>query len=85
MDREQLPSNVVPEHYYIFIRPDPRFFTSSDLLLQFDGSAVIKIRVVEATSEVTLNAVELQLHHALVDAEESAAIILNEMMPIGMP
>ena len=78
MERNQLPSAVVPEHYDLFVRPDPRFFVSSDLLLRFEGSVSIKIRVNEATSEVTLNAAELQLHHAILDGEDSAGIILNE-------
>src|SRR6202035_4244270 len=78
MERNQLPSTVVPEHYDLLIRPDPRFFVSSDLLLRFEGSVSIKIRVNEATSEVTLNAAELQLHHAILDGEDSAGIILNE-------
>ena len=79
MQRNQLPSTVVPEHYDLFVRPDPRFFVSSDLLLRFEGSVSIKIRVDQPTSEVTLNAAELQLHHAILDGEESAAIILNEL------
>jgi aminopeptidase N len=79
MERNQLPSSINPEHYDLFIRPDPRFFVSSDLLLRFEGSISIKIQVNEPTSEVTLNAAELQLHHAILDGDESAAIILNEL------
>jgi aminopeptidase N len=79
MEHNQLPSTVVPEHYDLFVRPDPRFFVSSDLLLRFEGSVSIKIRVDQPTSEVTLNAAELQLHHAILDGDQSAAIILNEL------
>src|ERR1700731_3559872 len=79
MERNQLPSTVVPEHYDLFIRPDPGFFVSSDLLLRFEGSISIKIHVSAPTSEVTLNALELQLHHANLDGNESAAIILNKL------
>ena len=79
MERKQLPSTVAPEHYDLFIRPDPRFFVSSDLLLRFEGSVLIKIRLDEPTAEVVLNAVELQVHRAILDGDESAAIILNEL------
>src|SRR5262245_58288333 len=79
MERNQLPSSVTPEHYDLFIRPDPRFFVSSELVLRFEGSISIKIQVNEPTSEVTLNAVELRLHHAILDGDQSAAIILNEL------
>jgi aminopeptidase N len=78
MERNQLSPCVAPEHYDLFIRPDPRFFVSPNLLLQFEGSVSIKIRISEPTSEVTLNAAELRLHHAILDGEESAAIISNE-------
>ena len=79
MERNQLPSNVIPEHYDLFIRPDPKFFVSSDLVRRFEGSISIKIQVDEPTSEITLNAVELQLHHVVLDGDESAAIILNDL------
>ena len=78
MERHQLPTNAIPEHYDLFIRPDREFFVSSDLIRRFDGSILIKIEVNEPTSEITLNAVELQLHHAVLDGDQNAAIILNE-------
>jgi aminopeptidase N len=78
MERKQLPSNVIPEHYDLFIRPDSEFFVSSELRRRFEASISIKIQVDESTSEITLNAVELQLHHAVLDGGESAAVILNE-------
>ena len=79
MQRHQLPSNVLPAHYDVFIRPDPGFFVHPDLLLRFDGSVLIRVQVVEPTSEVVLNAVELTLHRALLDGEESAAIVVNDI------
>jgi aminopeptidase N len=78
MESNRLPSGVTPEHYDLFIRPDPRFFVSSDLIRRFEGSVSIKIRVDQPTSEVMLNAVELQLYNAILDGEERAGIILNE-------
>jgi aminopeptidase N len=71
MDRIQLPSNAVPEHYDLFVRPAPNH-------LRFDGTVRIKIDVREATSEIVLNAVELQLQHAVLDAHEIADIIVNQ-------
>ena len=79
MKPNQLPSNVTPEHYDLLIRPDSKFFVSSDLLRQFDGSISIKIQVSEPISELTLNAVGLQLHHAVLDGDESPSVILNEL------
>ncbi|UFZ08025.1 M1 family metallopeptidase [Bradyrhizobium ontarionense] len=79
MERNQLPSNIHPTHYDIYIRPDPGFFVQSDLRLRFEGAVQIKIEVVEATSEVMLNATELTLHRALLDGEDSAAIVTNDV------
>jgi aminopeptidase N len=79
MERNQLPATVAPEHYDLFIRPDSRFFVSTDPVFRFEGSILIKIRINEATSEVTLNALELQLHRAVLDGDESAAIVINEL------
>ena len=79
MERNQLPSNILPEHYDLFIRPDPGFFVHPDLRLRFEGSVQIKIRVVEPTAEVMLNGAGLTLHRALLDGEESAAIVANEV------
>ena len=56
LGRVQLPTNVEPEHYDILVKPNPDN-------LQFDGSAQIRIRVHEPTSEIVLNAVDLRLKH----------------------
>jgi aminopeptidase N len=66
-----LPTNVVPGHYDLFVRPAPDH-------LRFDGTVRIKIDVRESTSEIILNAVELQLQHAVLDAHETADIIVNQ-------
>jgi aminopeptidase N len=66
-----LPSNIVPEQYDLFVRPAPDH-------LRFDGTVRIKIDVREPTSEIVLNAVELQLQHAVLDAHEIADIIVNQ-------
>jgi aminopeptidase N len=71
MNRIQLPSNVVPEQYDLFVRPAPDH-------LRFDGTVRIKINVREPTSEIVLNALELQLQHAVLDAHEVADIIVNQ-------
>jgi aminopeptidase N len=78
MDINRLSAGVTPEHYDVFIRPAANFFTCSDLLRRFESSISIKIRVDQPTSQVILNAAELQLHHAILDGDESAAIIVNE-------
>jgi len=79
MDINRLPPGVIPEHYDLFIRPDPGFFdVSSEPVLRFEGSVSIKILVDQPTAEVTLNAAELQLRHAILDGDERATISLNE-------
>src|SRR6185437_15653730 len=79
MDRIQLPTNARPEHYDVFIRPDPKFFVHPELLLRFEGSVLIRVRIDEPTSELVLNAIELNFYRALLDGEDSAAIVANEI------
>ncbi len=79
MERHQLPSNIIPEHYDLFIRPDARFFAHTDLLRRFEGSVQIRIQVVQPASVAVLNAVDLILHRALLNGEESAAIVITEV------
>jgi aminopeptidase N len=68
----QLPSNVVPEHYDIFVRPNTGNLT-------FDASVRITVSVREPTSEIVLNAVDLQLERAVLKAnpEQVADIALH--------
>lgn len=53
---ERLPTKVTPVNYNLTLAPS---FESSN----FDGTALIKVKVNEATNEVTLNANDLELLH----------------------
>ncbi len=53
----RLPRNVIPEHYALVLRPDLAHAA-------FDGEAIIDVRVGELSSEVVLNAAELDLAEA---------------------
>jgi aminopeptidase N len=68
----QLPSNVVPEHYDIFVRPDAKN-------LSFDASVRITVSVREPTSAIVLNAADLQLERTVLRGgpEQVAAIALH--------
>ncbi len=54
-----LPTSVVPRKYRITLKPDLTKFT-------FDGSESVDVSVVEATPEVVLNAVELDIASASI-------------------
>lgn len=73
MSRIQLPINVAPTHYDVFIRPDVEH-------LRFAGSVRIAIEVKQATRTVTLNAAELAIDSAVLvgQNEEAASIVLDE-------
>ena len=53
----RLPRDVVPEHYSLVLEPDLSEAT-------FEGAVGVELRVVNATSEILLNANELQISHA---------------------
>jgi aminopeptidase N len=73
MDRIQLPTNVVPTHYDIFVRPDVDQRT-------FEGSVKIAIEVMEPTTTVTLNAADLAISRAILvsQGEEVASVVLSD-------
>ncbi|KAF8422925.1 peptidase family M1-domain-containing protein [Tirmania nivea] len=55
--REILPANVKPKNYHLTLEPDFEKFT-------FEGTVVIDLDVVEDTTEVSVNAMELNIHSA---------------------
>lgn len=57
----RLPTNVVPDHYDLFVKPDLDN-------LRFDGSVNIRIEVREPTSKIALNAADLNLHRVALDS-----------------
>ncbi len=73
-DTVVLPANVRPSHYQITLQPDLEKFT-------FDGLEIINIEIAEATSEIILNADELQIHSATLIKDGrsagAASITLN--------
>ncbi|KAK2794815.1 Aminopeptidase 2 mitochondrial [Onygenales sp. PD_10] len=66
--REVLPTNVKPLHYDLTLEPDFEKFT-------YEGTVVIDLDVVEDTTSISLNALELDIHTASisVDGAEVAA------------
>ncbi|XP_065349248.1 puromycin-sensitive aminopeptidase isoform X1 [Cloeon dipterum] len=51
---ERLPKTVKPEHYVLYLKPDLNNFT-------FDGETEIHVKVLTATTEIVVNAMELNL------------------------
>ena len=60
--REILPTNVVPRHYKLSLTPDFKTF-------KYSGNVSVDIDVVESTSSIILNALELEVHSACVDVK----------------
>ena len=65
MDPHRLPRTVIPSRYDIRLEPD---FAS----LTFRGSETVTLSVREATTEIVLNAVELEIDEATLDGEGRA-------------
>ncbi|KAL1959712.1 hypothetical protein VTO42DRAFT_1298 [Malbranchea cinnamomea] len=59
VNREILPANVKPLHYDLTLEPDFDKFT-------YRGTVVIDLDVVEDTTSITLNALELDIHSTTV-------------------
>src|SRR5438552_32537 len=74
MDPYRLPTHVVPTRYDLRLEPD---LASS----RFAGAVTIAIKVLQPTSEIVLNAAELEISEAILAREEdsqSARIALEE-------
>jgi puromycin-sensitive aminopeptidase len=56
----RLPANVTPERYDLTLTPDLKAFT-------FAGTEIVAIAVHEATAEVVLNALELEIESAVAE------------------
>ena len=64
-DPYRLPSHVRPTHYDLRIEPDLTAHT-------FTGHEVITLTVIEPTSDILLNATELEISSAIVSAESQS-------------
>lgn len=71
--REILPANVVPKHYHLTLEPDFEKFT-------FEGTVLIDLDVVEDTTSVSLNTLELEIHSTKVLSGEET--IRSVLLPI---
>ena len=60
--RELLPANVVPRHYDITLEPDFEKLT-------YEGTVVIDVDVVEDSSSITVNMLEIEVHSAKVTVD----------------
>ena len=72
-EREILPKHLKPIHYDITLEPHLEEAT------EFDGTAVIDINVVEETSSITLNSVDLKILKTEVFAEDGKSMEISAL------
>src|SRR6266850_7360697 len=81
---QRLPDSVLPEHYKLGIAPD---FNNDS----FSGTETIQVRLMKATSTITLNSLELELEEVTVRAggkSQTATVKLepaNEVAVLSVP
>src|SRR6266850_136855 len=87
---QRLPDSVLPEHYKLGIAPD---FNNDS----FSGTETIQVRLMKATSTITLNSLELELQEVTVraggksqtatvklePANEVAVLSVPQLLPVG--
>jgi len=66
-DREVLPTDVVPTHYHLSLNPDLETFT-------YTGNVTVTLDVAKPTSQIVLNAHELELHSASLNTRASGTL-----------
>ncbi|PHH81294.1 hypothetical protein CDD82_1093 [Ophiocordyceps australis] len=60
--RELLPANVIPKHYHVTLEPDLEKFT-------FDGTVVIDLDVVDDSTSISVNTLEIDIHNVTVSCQ----------------
>ena len=65
MGREILPANVVPRHYNLTLEPDFKKFT-------FQGTVIIDLDVVEDSTSISLNTLDIDIHSTRVSSGSHA-------------
>ena len=70
----RLPANVTPERYDLTLTPDLKAFT-------FEGSEIVAITVLEATADVVLNALELEIESAVAERSGKSLTAQIELEP----
>lgn len=63
--REILPGNVIPRHYDLTLEPDFKKHT-------YEGTVIIDLDVVEDTTSISLNTLELEIHSTKVTSGSEA-------------
>ncbi|EEP77622.1 aminopeptidase 2 [Uncinocarpus reesii 1704] len=64
-NREILPANVKPVHYDLTLEPDLEKFT-------YEGTVVIDLDIVEDSTSITLNSVDLDIHSTTIIPENGS-------------
>jgi puromycin-sensitive aminopeptidase len=70
----RLPANVTPDRYDLVLTPDLKAFT-------FDGAETVAVTVHEATAEVVLNALELEIESAVAERAGRSLTAQIELEP----
>jgi len=70
--REILPGNVIARHYDVTLEPDFKKLT-------FEGKVTVDLDVVEDTTSISLNTLELDIHSTLVLAGSQTIRSVNDL------
>ncbi|EER22934.1 aminopeptidase, putative [Coccidioides posadasii C735 delta SOWgp] len=71
-NREVLPTNVKPRHYDLTLEPNFETFT-------FDGTVVIDLDVVEDSTSVTLNSVDIDIHSSTIILDDGSEVSASSL------
>jgi aminopeptidase 2 len=74
MGREILPANVIPKHYDLTFEPDFKKLT-------FKGTVTIDLDVVEDSTSISLNTLEIDIHNTKVlSGEQTIRSVMSRQL-----
>lgn len=70
---ERLPTNIIPKHYVLELKPNLEQFT-------FEGKTLVKIQINSPTDKIVLNSLDLQIVKSSLSLENGPSVVPSDVV-----